>query len=230
MTTYAWPAFCVNEFSMWVRSNNYVFTGPYAPSVQVLDVLGERWQVTLSTTPGNTREASGERQAFWNKLLGQVHRISLWDLARPLPLGTMRGGYTVNVVNGSLAAVTVVNGSLQPVTVIGGSPSVAVAAARGASSITMRGQSGRTLLPGDKLGINGQLVEVSAPVTFSVGNEAVVEFVPRLRYPLPAYTAITFDKPTATFMLMAADGVPIVNRPAKVYDGSAIELIETYTV
>lgn len=229
MTTYAWPGFCVNGFSMMLRPNTYVFTGPYTPSVQTLDVMGERWSVRFDMTPGNTREGSGEREAFFDRLLGPLHRIALWNLARPLPLGTMRGGHTVNVVNGSLAAVTVVNGALQPVTVVGGTPSVAVGASRGVDQITMIGSPGKTLLPGDMLGIGVQLVRMVAPATFDANGNAVVEFLPRLRSAVSAGTVITYDKPTATFAL-AADGVPIMNRPGKVYESASVELIETYTV
>jgi hypothetical protein len=229
MTTYAWPDFCVNAFQMRVRPNVLTFTGPYTPAVQTLDLMGERWYISFDTTPGNTREGSGEREAFWDRLLGPVHRVAMWNLARPLPLGTMRGGYVVNVVNGALAAVNVVNGSLQPVTVIGGGPSLISNAPAGANTISMRGQSGRTLRAGDMLGIGGQLVRVVSPVTFDGTSSATVEFLPRLRTDVPAYTEIIYDKPTATFMLMA-DGVPTVNRPAKVYDGASVEMIETYIV
>lgn len=226
MTTYAWPGWCVNRFEMRIKPNVLTFTGPYTPAVQTLDLLGERWYVTLDTVLGNTRLAAGEREAFWDRLLGPVHRVSLWNLARPLPLGTMRGGYTVNVVNGSLAAVNVVNGALQPVTVIGGSPSLISSAAAGANTISMRGQAGRTLAPGDMLGINNQLVRVVSPVTFDGSSSATVEFLPRLRSAVPAFTEIVYDKPTATFMLLS-DGVPTTHRPA-MFEGASVELIETY--
>lgn len=226
MTTYAWPGWCVNRFEMRVRPNVLTFTGPYTPSIQTLDLLGERWWLTLDIVPGNSRADAGDREAFFDRLLGPVHRVALWNLSRPLPLGTMRGGGVVSVVNGSLAAVTVVNASLQVVTVIYGGPSLAAAAAQGAGTITMRGQAGRTLRAGDMLGIGQQLVRVVAPVTFDVNSSATVEFLPRLRAAVDAYTPITYDKPTATFA-MAADGVPIVHRPA-MYEGASIEFIETY--
>lgn len=228
MTTYAWPAWCVNRFEMRVRPNVLIFTGPYTPSVQALDLLGERWYVSFDTVPGNSRAEAGDREAFWDRLLGPVNRIALWNIARPLPLGTMRGGGVVNVVNGALAAVTVVNGALQPVTVVYGGPSLITAAVQGANTITMRGQAGRTLRAGDMLGIGQQLVRVMAPVVFDGSSSATVEFLPRLRTAIPAYTEVIYDKPTATFALMA-DGVPTVHRPV-VYDGASVELIETYSV
>lgn len=42
MTTYAWPGWKVNRFEMRVLPNLRTFTGPYTPTVQVIDLLGER--------------------------------------------------------------------------------------------------------------------------------------------------------------------------------------------
>jgi len=226
MTTYAWPDWCVNRFEMRIRPNTLVFTGPITPSVQTLDMGGERWYASFDTVPGNTRIEAGEREAFWDRLLGQVHRVALWNLARPVPLGTLRlGGQTIQVVNASLATVSVVNASLQPVTVVGGYPATTGATVSGSNNITFFAVNGRTLLPGDMLGINGQLVRVVATSTAASG-QMTVEFLPRLRAAVPAYTPIVWDKPTATFMLMS-DGVPTVERPG-MYEGASIEMIETF--
>lgn len=226
MTTFVWPNWCVNRFEMRLQPNVLTFIGPYTPSVQTLDLNGERWRMSFDTVLGNTRAAAGEREAFWDRLLGPVHRVAMWNLARPIPIGTLRGGQTIPVVNGALAPVTVVNASLQPVTVVGGFPALSAAAASGANTITMFGPPGRTLLPGDMLGIGQQLVRVVAPVVFSGAGTAVVEFLPRLRAAAPIGTAVVWDKPTATFMLMS-DGVPTVHRPA-MFEGASVEMIETF--
>ncbi len=60
MATYNWPGWCVNRFEMRVLYNTRVFTGPYTPSAQVLDLLGERWLVSFDTTPGVNQEAAGQ--------------------------------------------------------------------------------------------------------------------------------------------------------------------------
>jgi hypothetical protein len=226
MTTYAWPGWCVNRWQMAIAPNILTFTGPYTPAVQTLDLGGERWKISFDTTPGNSRIAAGEREAFWDRLLGSVNRVQMWNLGRPVPLGTLRlGGQSIPVVNGALAAVSVVNGALQPVTVIGGYPATIAATPAGSNTVTFFAVNGRTLLPGDMLGINGQLVRVVATSTAASG-QMTVEFLPRLRNAVPAYTAIVWDRPTATFMLLS-DNVPTVLRPV-IYEGASVEMIETF--
>lgn len=225
MTTYAWPGWCVNRFEMRIEWNTRIFTGPYVPSVQTLDLLGERWFVSMDTTLGTEDLDAGEREAFFDRLRGPVNRIALWNLARPVPLGTFGAGQNINVVNGSLQPVTVVNAALQVVNVVGGTAVTTGAAVKGANTITVTHIAGRTLRAGDMLGINGQLVRVLANVTFS-GASATVEFAPRLRADVPSNTVIVYDRPTAVFMLMS-NSVPVVHRPG-MYEGSSFDLIETY--
>jgi hypothetical protein len=226
MATYPWPGFCVNRFEMRVMPNTRVFVGPYTPSVQVLDLLGERWMISLDTTPGVKQIDAGAREAFFDRLRGPVNRISMWNLRRPVPLGTIRDGVVANVVNGSLAAVSVVNASLQPVTVRSGAPAVAAAVAQGSSTATLSHVAGRTVKAGDMLGLGGQLVRVMADATFDGSGQAVVEFFPRLRTALGIGAEVVWDKPTATFMLQA-ETVPTVHRPG-MYEGASLDLIETF--
>lgn len=225
MATYTWPGWCVNRFEMRVLPNTRVFTGPYTPAAQVLDLLGERWFVSLDTTPGVNQDAAGQREAFFDRLRGPVNKIALWNLRRPVPLGTLRDGAIASVVNASLAPVTVVNASSQPVTVRYGSPMVNTSAVKGASTLTLFHVPGRTLKAGDMLGIGGQLVRVMADATFNGSGLATVEIFPRLRADKPVFTALTWDKPTANFMLQVSD-VPVTHRPG-MYEGSSIDLIES---
>lgn len=224
MTTYTWPGWCVNEFQMRVKPNVRVFSGPYTPSIQTLDFLGERWWMTFNTVPGVNQIDGGNREAFFDRLRGPVNRVRIWNLRRPVPLGTFRAGAIASVVNGALQPVTVVNAALQPVTVIYGTAVTATAASKGASTVTISHIAGRTLEAGDMLGLGGQLVRVMARSVANGAGQMTVEFFPRLRNAFAANTEVQWDKPTAEFILQA-DGVPVVHRPG-VYDGSTVDLIE----
>ena len=156
MTVYAWP-FKANRFELRVMPNTRVYVGPYTPSTQVLDFLGERWMARIDLPPPRTRIEGAAREAFFDRLKGPAHQIALWHLRLPAPQGTLRDGATASVVNGSLAAVSVVNGSSAPVTVVYGTPSVAAAVAQGSNTMLMRHVPGRTLLAGDMFGVGGEL-------------------------------------------------------------------------
>jgi hypothetical protein len=226
MATFTWPGFEIQWFEMSVKPNFRVYANAFNASAQAIDLTGERWQVSLATAPGASSAASGGAlEAFIDQLLGPVNRVSLWNLARPVPRGTLRDGAAINVVNGSAAAVSVVNGSAAAVSVVSGTPVVAAALSVGASSATLRTFSGRTVEAGDMLGIGGQLVRAKTTVTADGSGNLAIEFLPRLRAAVAAFTVVVWNRPTATFMLKG-DGVPITWRPG-FYEGTSADFIET---
>lgn len=228
MTVYAWPAtaaFKCSRFELRVAPNLRTFTGPYTPTTQVLDLLGERWAAQVDITPTNSVAAGAEREAYFDRLKGQAHQISMWHLRLPQPQGTLRDGAAISVVNGSAAAVAVVNGAAAAVTIISGTPVLAAAVAQLANTCTVRTFAGRTLLPGDMLGIAGQLVRVMAAATADGSGHMAVEFQPRARAAWPALGLVAWDRPTANFQLRAGDGVPTAWAPGMA-DGASFSLIE----
>jgi hypothetical protein len=93
MTVYAWPGFPVSQFSMSIAPNVRTFTGPYTPTVQVLDLLGERWQITMTLAPTVNDELTGAAlEAFFDRLKAQSNAFTLWHLKRPTLLGDARPG------------------------------------------------------------------------------------------------------------------------------------------
>lgn len=227
MTTYAWPNWKVSRFEMRVVPNTRIFASPFSPaSVQVVDLLGEMWQVSLDLPARVSPIDGAAREAFFDRLKGPINRISLHNLRFPVPQGTLRDGATATVVNGSLAVVSVVNASLAPVTVVYGAPVLNAALAQLASTATINHIAGRTLRAGDTIGINGQLVRVMADATANGSGQMVIEFLPRMRAAVAAGAVITWDRPTATFMLKA-DGVPTTWRPG-MHEATSLDLIETF--
>lgn len=227
MATYDWPAeWCPNRFELTLVPNTRVFIGPYTPSVQVLDLMGERWSASLDLPPSTDAVKGAAKEAFFNRLRGPVNRIRMGNLRNPLPLGTMRGGQAINVVNGSLVPVNVVNASLQPVQVVSGSPTTSAAMAAGTNVLPLQGYPGKTVLAGTTLGVNGQMVQIVQDATLDANGRANVEFIPRLRAAAPLNAPIVWDRPTATFMVQS-DKVPVTWRPG-MHDVVSLDLIETY--
>jgi len=225
MSKYAWPLpWGVQSFQMRVVPNVRAFRGPYTPTVQTIDLLGEVWLISFELPPGNDPIVAGQREAFFDRLLGPVNLIELWNLQRPVPLGTITSGAPVQVVNTALQPVQVVNAALQPVAVISRSPQLVAAAPKGAGSVQMRNPAGKTIEAGDMLGLGGQLVRAMDRAVFDANGVATVEFLPRLRKALPALTEVVINRPTATFEVRG-EGVPVVHRPG-MHEGSALELIE----
>lgn len=227
MATYDWPRdWCPNRFELTVQPNVLVFVGQYVPTVQTIDLMGERWMISLDLPPSTDEVKGRAKEAFFDRLRGPVHRIRMGNLKNPRPSGTQQGPLSVNVVNGALLPVNVVNASLQPVTVVGGSAIVASPIAAGASTASVQGRAGRTYRAGDTIGLGGQLVRILTDATFDVNGLATIEFAPRMRAAVPQASVIAYDYPTAVFMVQS-EKVPVTWMPGR-HETISLELVETY--
>lgn len=107
MTVYAWPAtWAPSAFELRILPNTRSFVGAYTPVVQVIDLLGERWQGRLDLAPSVDQDETGAREAFFDRLNGQANQIALWNFRRPTPRGTARGTMTL-AANAAQGANTV---------------------------------------------------------------------------------------------------------------------------
>ena len=228
MTVYAWPGWGASRFELRIIPNLRAFAGPYTPTTQILDLLGERWAARVDLPPTNNPIEAAAREAFFDRLKGMAHQISLWHLKLTAPQGTLRSDTaSVSVVNGGGAAVSVVNGSGSAVSVVnGGPPVLAAAVAQLSNTATINTLAGRTVRAGDMLGLAGQLVRVMADSTANSAGQLAIEFQPRARTAWPIYSAVVWNRPTANFMLKAADGIGTVWIPGFAQSAS-FELIET---
>ena len=95
MTIYAWPGWPVNRFELRIMPNLRTFVGPYTPTTQVLDLLGERWMARLDLVLTNAPIEAAAREAYFDRLKGMAHQVALWHLRLTAPQGTLRGSPTV---------------------------------------------------------------------------------------------------------------------------------------
>lgn len=142
---------------------------------QAVEGMGPVWTVTLEGIPG--REVnSGDWKTLGISLRGKTNQLALWDLARPVPLGTMRGTMTLNA-NASQGATTL--------------------------SIVASGQAGKTLLKGDWLGIGTgltqQVVMIQQNATADGSGIISVQVESFLRNAFSAGEAVTWNRPKALF-------------------------------
>src|SRR5687768_11276964 len=128
MSIITFPATLKVARSSWAQQRNDVSfrSGFGAQSVELSVPL---WSVMLEATPGLESNGGGW-QALGMQLRGQTNQLALWNHARPVPRGSMRGTMTLNA-----------------------------SAAQGATtlSIIASGQVSKSLLQGDLLGIGSGL-------------------------------------------------------------------------
>lgn len=225
MTVYAWPGWGVNAFELRILQNLRSFAGPYAPTLQVIDLMGERWQGRIDLVPSVDKIEIAAREAFWDRLKGQANQAAIWHFGLPVPNGTLRGGVPSSWENDSHALVDWVNDDGATVTWLAGDPAIWHMLPQGANTAIVLTLAGATLLAGDMLGFGGQTVRVMASAVADANGRMTIEFQPRARVTIPAWSAVTWNQPTINVALKDAAGVPTTRQPGFAA-GASLEFIE----
>lgn len=200
MTIYAWPAaWKPSRFQLRIIPNLRTFVGPYTPTTQVVDLLGERWAITVDLPITNDPIESAAREAYFDRLKGTANQIALGHLRLQAPQGTLRG-----------------------------SPTLSAAVAQLANVLPIQTTAGATLRAGDMLGCGGQLFRVMADATANGSGLISAEVQGRARTALSSGAAVTWSAPTANFMMKSPDGVPTVWQPGSITDAISVDLIEVW--
>lgn len=105
--------------------------------------------------------------------------------------------------------------------------SATVAASALASTITVSGTNGQTLLAGDMVGLgsSGQLVMVTADATIASGT-ATVAVSPPVRAAVSGGTTLVTTRPTALFMVDPSAESPLIAYSPGLSDTFSVALIE----
>lgn len=182
MTTHPWPTGLEpSACSVRLTTNKREFTSQYSGAYQAVDLFGERFQMAIRL-PATDEVNSSLREALFNALAGSDFVLA-WHFKRPVPLGTMRGTPALNA------------------------PSL-----QGSKTLSISGASpGATLLPGDMLGVSGQLYQVAYPsaIVFNGSGIASVPVVNRVTpvAGLPNGAAVTWNRPSVAWRLASAVAV-----------------------
>jgi hypothetical protein len=178
MSTIAIPSSLqASDFTMTLLSVQRTHSSPYAGSEQVIDLLNDRWTVSVQLAPMVGAEG-GALDGFIAALRGSTNTVNLWHMARPAPLGTMRGSPTVNGVH-----------------------------AIGAATLNVTTTAGATVKQGDLIGANGLLLMAAADATADGSGAIAIPLANRLRKAMAGGEAVTWDKPTAPFRKVTVVGI-----------------------
>ena len=190
----------VARSEFFLRGNTQVFRSPLTNSEQVLDLSGDRWvaALTFNRMLRNGAQAS-ELEAFLHGLRGASGTFNLWNHARTIPRGSPTGA---PLIMGAGQTGTSVTADAWPVSTVG------------------------LLLPGDMVGIGGELKQVTATVDSDPSGEATVAFTPALRSSPVDNAPIVYTTPKATFRL--ADDNQARNRHAGLTETMSISCIEHF--
>lgn len=178
MATITLPAgFAPRDFTMRLVTNQRSFSSPFGGSEQVVDLLNDRWSISL-TLPSSSSANAARIEAFVNAMRGMTNTCNLYHMQRKVPRGTMRGTPICNYAPQGSASLTFPNAGI-----------------------------GATLLAGDLVGISGLLLMVQSDCAADGGGSMVVPLVNRIRTAITGGAAVTWDKPTAPFRMLSTGSV-----------------------
>jgi hypothetical protein len=173
--------FVPSQFVLTLNSSFAESRSPYSGYLQTVEFAGSSYWTARITWPARSTASesySAAIEGLVHRLRSRVDTLSLWDMRRPAPLGTMRSS---PVLNGNVGQY-------------GGTIGIRNVAA------------GATLLAGDKLGISGQLHTVTQNATADgSGVFSSVTIDPPVRAYRGDGTAVVWDKPTANFVLAQSE-------------------------
>lgn len=179
MTTYAQPAlWSAAHLELVQVSNNMKFESLLNGAVQTGSLPGAKWGWNV-TFPEQNSAIRQRIEGSLSRMSGNEHRVQMYDLARPAPLGTC---------------------NLTGVTVSG-------AVAQFALSMTLAGcGASKTLYAGDWFSVitaaGSQLLMVADDATANGSGVMSINFRQDLRAAVSSGTAVTLDKPTALYVVM----------------------------
>ncbi len=183
-----------------LRPNTQSMTSPLTQSVQTVELPGARWMASI-TWADLTGEEHRIIKAWLAQLRGQAGRFRLHDLTHPTPAGT--GATGAITVSGAGQAGGTLSTTGWPVSTSG------------------------LLLPGDYIGVNGELKLITLNATSNSSGVATLTFEPPLRASPADGAAITLDQPSAVFRLAndEQDNMPI---RAPYYSDLTLECVEAW--
>ena len=208
MTAIAWPEDLVPQRgAFWLEPNTLLSESPYSRAQQVVARDGDRWRARMAWQSA-PESLAGRIDALLAQLRGAEGEVTLYDWRRPVPrgtAGTWPGGDALTSWGGGTTwgGGTSWGGLISPPLV----PQLRFAAVRGDRSLHAWGwaASQTVLRAGDRIGLAGQLLVVTADVVGNAGGVATIAVEPPLRADVDGATALVLTRPRARFRLVDND-------------------------
>ena len=160
-----------------LETNTQRFESPFTKAVQRVALGGSRWTAAFSLPPMK-RDKASVWQAFFLSLEGGANTFYGFDPDAPAPRGQARLTPGMPLVNGANQSGSTLAVDGCPANVL------------------------NYLLPGDYVGMNGELKMIVAPVNTNGSGQATLTFKPALRNKPADNAAVTLVKPTCQMALV----------------------------
>lgn len=203
MSVITFPSTLTVRSQRWEQMrNDETFRSTFG--AQSLEVSAPLWATSIIGKQVNDSDA-GEFQSLIMKLKGKTNQLELWNLMRPIPLGTMRGTMTFNAN---------------------------AAAGDTALSIIAATEAAKTLLKGDLLGfgsgVTQQVVMVVADAVANGSGIIAVTVEPSIRNAFVIGNGVTWNQPKVLFRNSGANAKNGWDYSEMLVSGFNLDLIEDW--
>jgi len=180
------------------------FNGGDTGVSQVRILAPSRWYAAIVCPDYLTSAEAAVWRDLILRLQGRVNQLAVWDMANPLPRGTMRGTPTLNSSAAAGATTLSINGGV--------------------------GQAGTTLLTGDWIGVGSgstrQLVAAAADATANGTGVISVTISQPMRVAQAGGATVTLDRPTCLMRQTGSDSTWSFERQTRT--GHTLDLLESW--
>jgi len=201
MATVDWPStrpFTPQRMKFGASTPKSAWAAPFTGQTQSISHLADRLMCSVVLPPCSRADA-GLREAFFMSLASTGDWVRMGHWQRRIPLGTLRG-----------------------------TPTAQATASAGARTLSVQTTAGATMLGGDILGANGQLIIAAyAGATANGSGVMSLPLVLPLRASISSGASLTWSSPTATWQL-ATDQIDLEYFAPRMQDGFEVPLREVY--
>lgn len=201
MATVDWPGdrvFSPARMKFGASTPKAAWSSMWTGQTQSISHLADRLLCTV-TLNACSRADAGRRESFFMSLASTGDWVRLGHKQRPVPIGTLRG-----------------------------SPTAQASASAGARTLSVQTSAGATMVGGDVLGINGQLlIAAYAGATANGSGVMSLPLVLPIRAAISSAAALTWNAPTATWQL-ATDLMDFDYMAPQMQGGFEVVLREVY--
>lgn len=175
MSTITWPASLVPKTaSLRLQTVQRVHASPFGGSEQTVDLLNDRWMLSLTLTQRAGFDWGAKAEAFIAALRGQTNTVALWHFARPTVRGTLASATCSTVAQGADAVVLTGSGTLKAGDMLG----ISGLLLQVASDVTVGSGTSVPIVNRLRTAVSGAVTLTRPTATFRLVGSPAVQYVP----------------------------------------------------
>lgn len=175
MSTVTWPASITPKMaSLRLQTVQRVHASPFGGSEQTVDLLNDRWMMSLMLTQRAGFDVGAQIEAFIAALRGQTNTVALWHFARPNVRGTLASATCASVAQGAAAVVLTGSGTLKAGDMLGISGLLLQVAA----DVTVGSGTSVSIVNRLRTAVSGAVTLVKPTANFRLIGSPAVQYMP----------------------------------------------------